>query len=144
MKLHLDIPNEVRNLSTCKGERFLVALGMTNNILLVERGSGSSSGKVVTLNGQNGTVIWETEQNVVSNVAVDGSAAFFLTTSAELIAYDLETGQKVGFAQFSGGDVFQGESRGCFVAASTGMVFVYFGDSRQLFSFHSPPEVQMQ
>lgn len=117
---------------------------ISNNTLLVKRGSGSSSGKVVALNGRNGNVIWETEQNVVSNVAVDGSVAFFLTTSAELIAYDLETGQRVGFAQFSGGDIFLGENRGFFVAANGGRAFVYFGDSRHLFALNVLPEIQTQ
>ncbi|MEJ2746581.1 MAG: PQQ-binding-like beta-propeller repeat protein, partial [Anaerolineae bacterium] len=85
---------------------------------------------------QTGDLIWETEENVVSNVAVDGAAAFFVTSQAELVALDVETGQKVGSVQFSNEETQLGEDRGYFVAASGGNVFVYLGDGRQLFAFH--------
>ncbi len=107
-----------------------------HDTLFIRRGVGTSSGSVAALNGETGDLIWETEKNVVSNVAVDGTAAFFVTSQAELVALDAETGQKVGSVQFSNGETQLGEDRGYFVAASGGNVFVYLGDGRQLFAFH--------
>ncbi|MCB9419064.1 MAG: PQQ-binding-like beta-propeller repeat protein [Ardenticatenaceae bacterium] len=109
---------------------------LSDGVLLVRRGVGTSLGDVAALNGETGDLIWETEKNVVSNVAVDGAVAFFVTSQAELVALDVETGQKVGSVQFSNGETQLGEDKGYFVAASGGNVFVYLGDGRQLFAFH--------
>jgi outer membrane protein assembly factor BamB len=107
----------------------------SDGALFVRRDVGTSLGNIAALNGETGDLIWETEKNVVSNVAVDGAAAFFVTSQAELVALDVETGQKIGSVQFSNGETQLGEDRGYFVAASGGNVFVYLGDGRQLFAF---------
>ncbi len=111
-----------------------------NDMLLIRQNEGTSLGKILALNEQHGDVVWETENDVVSNVAVNDSTAFFLTSSAKLFAIDVETGQKIGFVQFAKGDVQLAESRGFFVAANEEDVFVYMGDSRQLFSFRFLPD----
>jgi outer membrane protein assembly factor BamB len=109
---------------------------LSDDVLFIRRGVGTSLGSVAALNGLTGDLIWETGENIVSNVAVDGAAAFFMTHQSELVALDVETGQKVGSVQFSNGETQLGEDRGYFVAASGGNVFVYLGDSHQLFAFH--------
>ncbi|MCP4426365.1 MAG: PQQ-binding-like beta-propeller repeat protein [Chloroflexi bacterium] len=94
---------------------------------------------VKTLDRNTGEVLWQTENNVISNIAVDDSTAFYLSFEAELVGVNIETGQKVASVQFSGGSVHwgaRGKGRGFYVAANDGKVFVYLGDSRQLFAFH--------
>jgi outer membrane protein assembly factor BamB len=108
---------------------------LLNNMLFIREGEGTLLGNVLALNRQTGDTVWETDNNVVSNVAVSDSTAFFLTSSAELIAIDVETGQKVGSLQFTNGETQLGEDRGYFVAASGGNVLVDLGDGRQLFAF---------
>ena len=73
-------------------------------------------------------------QNIISNVVVADSTTFFLTDSAELVAYDIESGQQIGSVQFSGETILPESNRGYFVAAGGENVFVYFGDGRQLFA----------
>jgi outer membrane protein assembly factor BamB len=115
---------------------------LTNQILLIRKGEGMFPGNVVALDGQTGESLWETKNDVISNVAVSGSTAFFLTSSAELMALTVETGKEVGTIQFSGGEIQQGTDRGYFVAAGGDKMFVYFGDSRQLFAFRFSPNEQ--
>ena len=124
-----------------------------NDLLLVKRNEmitdgikragnideGTAIGSIVLLDGETGETIWETENNVISNVAKNESTAFYLTTSAELVALDLYTGQKMGSVQFMISEIQLGSDRGYFVAAADDTVFAYFGDSRQLFSFHFSP-----
>lgn len=111
-----------------------------NDAVLVRADSGDSFGQIKVLDRDTGEIVWEMlENNVISNVAVSDSTAFFLTFSAELIAIDVKTGQNVGSIQFTNGNIQLGEDRGFFVAANEGNVFVYFGDSRQLFAFHFFP-----
>ncbi len=120
-----------------------------NDLLLVKRNEmitdgikrdgsideGTAIGSVVLLDGDTGETIWQTDNDVISNVAIDKSTAFYLTTSAELVAMDLDTGQITGSVQFMVPEIQFGSDRGYFVAAADGTVFAYFGDSRQLFSF---------
>ncbi|WP_420645467.1 PQQ-binding-like beta-propeller repeat protein [Candidatus Leptofilum sp.] len=106
----------------------------TDSALLVRKGEGTILGTVVALHPETGMPLWQTNQNVISNVAAADSTAFFLTDSAELVAYDIESGKQIGSVKFSGEDILPESDRGYFVAAGGGNVFVYLGDGRQLFA----------
>ena len=71
-------------------------------------------------------------------MATNKSTAFYLTLQGELVARDIQTGQQVGIVQFSNGDIHLDADKGYFVATSENNIFVYFGDSRQLFSLKYP------
>ena len=101
-----------------------------------ERSKGTTIGNIIVLDSSTGDTVWQSDVDVVSNVALDGSTLFFLTPSAELVALDMYTGQVVGSVQFMAPEIQLGEDSGFFVAAADDTVFTYLGDSRQLFSFH--------
>jgi outer membrane protein assembly factor BamB len=108
--------------------------------IVFRTGSGWLLGKVHTFDRQTKTLLWETDKNVVSNVAVDQSTAYFLTDSAELIARYIRTGRVVGKVEFAPKDITAEDDRGFYVAADDNHVFVYFGDSRQLFALNLNPQ----
>ncbi|WP_420628305.1 PQQ-binding-like beta-propeller repeat protein [Candidatus Leptofilum sp.] len=109
---------------------------LADNSVLLRKDDGTMPGTVIALHPETGMPLWQTNQNVISNVAIADSTAFFLTDSAELVAYNIESGQQIGSVQFSGETVLLEADRGYFVAAGGENVFVYFGDGRQLFAFH--------
>ena len=108
---------------------------LVNSAILVRTNSGTSIGAIKAFDVDSGNLLWKTDSNVISNVAATNSTAFFVTASAELIAIEIESGQKIGSVQFSDQYLQQKADRGFFVAASEESVFVYLGDSRQLFAF---------
>ena len=110
------------------------------NLVTNNRDLGTLEGQIEAFDGDSGDVVWHSEFNVISNVVVANDVAFYFTDSAELIAVDVYSGEKVGSVTFSIPNVEIGEDRGYFVAVNDKTIFVYFGDSRQLFAldFFSP------
>lgn len=93
-------------------------------------------GKVVVFNYETQEMVWYTEENIVSNVVISNSTVFYLTTANKLIAADLETGEELGFVQFSGGEIKEEYDQGFYVAANhNNQIFVHLGQSNQLFAF---------
>lgn len=109
---------------------------LTEHAILIRREPGKKPGSVASLDKNSGEIIWETPNNVISNVATNGVAAFFLTSSAKLIVLDIETGEEIGFVNFSNADFAPDRTQSYFVAANENQVFVFLGDSNQLFAFH--------
>jgi outer membrane protein assembly factor BamB len=108
---------------------------LTNKFIVARSGSTGFLGIAFAIDRVTGELIWEFN-DVLSNVAVSDDTAFFLTSDVQLIAVDIETGEKVG--QVSFGSNREPDHRShihYFVAASNGIVLVYFGESQQLFSF---------
>jgi outer membrane protein assembly factor BamB len=113
---------------------------LTNDNIVVRTAQGwRTFGKVRVFDRQTNNLLWETNENVVSNVAVDHSHAYFLTSAAELVAMDIQTGHVLGKVEFDAENLEPQDDRGFFVAASDNNVFVYFGDSRRLLAFHFFP-----
>ncbi len=108
---------------------------LLDNSIVLRTGHGMTLGRARVFDRQTNTLLWETDQNVISNVAIAHDRAYFLTGSAELMAMDVRTGSVVGRVAFIPANVVSDEY-GFYVAASENNVFVYFGDSQQLFAFH--------
>ncbi len=78
-------------------------------------------------------MLWETDEIVISNVAIANEFAFFLTESATLIGLNTATAEQTVLVQFTSGNVHLQADRGFYVAANeNNQLFAYFGDSRQL------------
>jgi outer membrane protein assembly factor BamB len=112
---------------------------LSSGILLVRSGTSASEGTIYALDSVTGDVLWE-YAGVVSNVAVQDSTAYFLTSNAQLLAVNIREGNIVGSVDF-GTDKFvlQDEnlfSHGFSVVAINNTVSVHLGDSQQLFAFH--------
>jgi hypothetical protein len=80
--------------------------------------------------------MWSCTDCFESDVAVDGNRLYAIRPDASLGVYELETGNLLGFVQFTGGptiDPNQGSyQRLLAIAASDGRVYVHFADSREL------------
>jgi outer membrane protein assembly factor BamB len=107
-----------------------------DDIIVLRTGDGRLLGRVRAFDTQTNALFWETAPIVVSNVAVDKSRAYFLTTSAELIVMDIRTGLITGKIEFAPKNIITESDYGFYVAAEENNVFIYFGDSQQLFAFH--------
>lgn len=113
---------------------------LDNGDILLRTLEGYRLGQIKRIDGKTGEIIWEVNAFALSNVVVSHSSFFYLSPSAELIAADIATGDQLGSVQFSPKQVQMGEDRGFYVAANeNNQVFVYFGDSRQLFAFQFTP-----
>lgn len=100
--------------------------------------TGRDVGSVYAIDIESGDILWRTDKNVVSNIAVVGVVAFFLTEDAELQAVNVETGRPMSVIQFEPPEVVlqtDGHKRPFLVAASSSLVAVYFGDAREILSY---------
>ena len=80
-----------------------------------------------------GEVIWETDQNYISNIALSGDLAYVLSHEGSLIAIDLYDGHSLGELKFD--REITNLSRPHWVAASGPYVLAYFSDSQELIAF---------
>ncbi len=87
--------------------------------------------KIVRANVESGQVAWETEQAYISNFAQRGSRLYALRQDASLVALDLESGETMGAAQFTGPATRPGSDVYWVVTAGE-YVLVFFSDSREL------------
>ena len=104
--------------------------------------TGALVGRVYAVALDTGELLWSTDRNVVSNVAVTEGMVFFLTEEGELVGVSPASGQRVATAGFSPSNLPLNTSDspvGAYlVAASEGRVFALLGDSDQLFAFSVP------
>lgn len=106
---------------------------LRQNIILLQNGT---LGNVVALDAATGDFLWQSEEKIGSTIAASDSVAYFVTLQGELQAVNLFTGETLGKVVFAPGELVNVTDRGGFyVAASSGMVMVYLGDSCQLFAF---------
>lgn len=99
---------------------------------------GDVIGSVTAIRKTDGTILWEHE-NVVSSVGVSHGYVSFLTLDAELVVVEENTGEIVSTIQFDQkfnliDDIYIDSASFAVVSTET-KIFVYFGDSRQLFAF---------
>lgn len=104
---------------------------LSGNRLLVKEGHVAF---VYAFDTATGTLIWQSQEKAASNLAVDNSILYFLTLNGQLMAVNAETGQLLATLEFTPNTPLADPyERGYYVAAHSGVVAVYFGDSRELF-----------
>ena len=95
-------------------------------------GEGELSGDpgIFALSRANGALLWQIDEEIVSNLAVDGDRAVGLTANATLLVLDAARGLIVGQLPFSALEM--NLEPDFFVAAGGDVTAVYFGDSQEL------------
>ncbi len=112
---------------------------LTKNAIVARVGEARFSGIVFAVDRTTGNLLWHYE-DVLSNVAVTDSIAFFLTDDVQLVAVDVSSGRVVGEVNFTPDRIDDPVNTPFHVASSDGIAVVYFGDGRQLFAFRSLPD----
>lgn len=80
-----------------------------------------------------GELVWEYNERLLSNIVVMDGVLYALKTDGHLIALDANNGKPLGSITFSPFETQSGpRSKAYWVAASSGRIFVYFGDSQEL------------
>ncbi len=95
-------------------------------------GEGEFRGEpgVFAMSRDNGALLWQLNQEVVSNLAADGEHIVGLTSEANLLVIDAASGAVLSSLPFSPLEV--GADHDFFVAARDGTIAIYFGDSWEL------------
>ena len=84
---------------------------------------------------QTGQLLWSLDQ-VVSNIAVDQTRIYVLTEQGHLLGLNPRSGQPLSFVEFDPLEYRRNEtSYGVAVDKEVGLIYVYLGDSKQLFAF---------
>ncbi len=104
--------------------------------------SGQESGSIFALDYKTGELLWKTDNNIISNAVYSSSQnmIYALTHSGELVAINENNGQSKMVAQLSpvpfvlNGEAIIGSYQLAYDASSN-ILFVSLGDSRQLFAF---------
>jgi len=99
-------------------------------------------GPIYALDATTGHTLWEKE-DVISNVAVSNSTAFYVTIDGEVMADDAQTGEIVGLLKLNTEeliDINSSDNPPYYIEVVDDMVFVYFGDTWQLFAFRFSQE----
>jgi outer membrane protein assembly factor BamB len=119
-------------------EAYIQAPTFTDDVILLTTGE-RTFGKVCALERISGRILWCSELDAASNVAVAGDVAYYLTLDSQLKAVNPQTGEVIGEIMFTPSllalDNWDLSNRRFYIAASEGFVFVYFGSGRQLFAF---------
>lgn len=104
--------------------------------------SGGTMGNSYAVQSSTGKILWKTDDNVISNIAVSSAKkhAYVLTRDGKLLGIDIDTGVSTTLIEFSNGPfTLNGEDIvGGYELAydpTTGFLFILLGDSRQLFAF---------
>lgn len=104
---------------------------------------GETMGRVYAIDRVSGKILWETDDNIISNAAYSPQKEkiYLLTRSGELLEIDKDNGTTSTLVQFSGSPlILNGEMSpiGGYELSydeSTNILFVTLGDSRQLLAF---------
>lgn len=106
---------------------------IVDGLILVKSGHGAYS-PITALRKDDGSVVWKFEQNVVSNIAIDNSNAYFVTENAQLVAVNSQTGEVLGIADFTPkfDKNFDFVNTSIFIAAYDKVVALYFENTNQL------------
>ncbi len=95
--------------------------------------------RVIALDSRTGAILWQTDQNIKSDLAIEDNIVYFLTDDASLLAADLTTGYILGHVMFSPSlkemEEFDFVNAYPRISVNNGVVVVYFDNSRQLFTF---------
>lgn len=104
--------------------------------------TGGVMGVTYGINRKSGDVLWETGDNIISNVAysLKNEKAYMLTKEGDLLSIDMYSGKKEILIKFSSVPFSLNSPQvvGGYELAfndSIGMIFILLGDSRQLIAF---------
>ena len=84
---------------------------------------------------RSGALVWEYNEEIVSNIVTNQSVLYVLDINNTLIALDLHTGQEVGYIEFENSIKMTPETDPYWIAVTDDNLFVYFGDSEELIAF---------
>lgn len=106
---------------------------IADSLILVKSGHGAYS-PITALSKDDGSEVWKFEQNIVSNIALDNSNAYFVTENSQLVAVNSQTGEVLGVADFTPkfDKDFDFVNTSIFIAAYNKVVAVYFENTRQI------------
>ncbi len=136
---HLDSPEMFNRWVDVFQNVYQAPIAQSGYVILRDE-NGVQVGTISVLKEIDASRMWFTPNVVLSNVAVNREFALFLTQTSELIVAKLETGEQMGSVKFSPSEAQMIEDGGFFVAVNEdNLIFVYFGDSRQLFAFEFNP-----
>lgn len=102
-----------------------------NNLILIYSDLDST---VKAFDEETGSLIWQEEVQIASNIAANDSFMFYLSDDSILEARHLRNGKSFGFIKFQP-EITISDIYGVHIAANENSVVVYLGDSRQLFAF---------
>jgi outer membrane protein assembly factor BamB len=126
---HYDLDNELT----------LAPIFLDNMILLR---TNRTMGSIYSLDRTSGAILWKSEENIVSSIAYssNNSKIYALTIKGQLLSIDRDNGKYIVLAEFSSTPFIvsgEGQVGGYEVAFDDGnqMLYIYLGDSRQLFAF---------
>ncbi|KAA3660924.1 MAG: hypothetical protein DWQ04_18050 [Chloroflexi bacterium] len=119
-----------QSVSGCNVQPILLAELVVVKTNRCGRGEFKGHPGVFALSRANGALLWQLNQEVVSNLAVDGTHVVGLTSEANLLVIDVGSGAVFSSLPFS--PLEFGEERDYFIAARDGVISVYFGDSHEL------------
>jgi outer membrane protein assembly factor BamB len=104
--------------------------------LIISSGDGLKY-SLMAVDIENGRKLWETEKVFGSNVILHKDSLYVLRNDAALVKLNLTTGQVEGEIPFEPASANFGEW--AYLLASDGQkLFVYFGDSQELFALETP------
>jgi outer membrane protein assembly factor BamB len=102
------------------------------------------NGNIIATDKPNNQVLWRIKANAISNLAVTHTFIYALGDDGSLLRFDTQTGKKESWLLFAPASFVasskQTTSFAYYVAidTSTNILFVYLGDSAQLFAFQMP------
>jgi outer membrane protein assembly factor BamB len=115
----------------------------TSDTVYYRTGKNSEVGKVCAVDISTGKLRWKSDLNAISNIVVMENAVFVLVENGDLLALNPATGEEISTLKISFDNIPfdfhtpRAEVVPYFVAYDdeNDILFVYLGDSRQLFSF---------
>ncbi|MCA9972340.1 MAG: PQQ-binding-like beta-propeller repeat protein [Anaerolineales bacterium] len=102
-------------------------------VLARVQGCDGAPARIVALARQTGDILWQFNDPVAGNLAVDGEVLYVLTADAQLWAIDLATQQSEVIASFTPSLAAFTPDAVVFLGVNAGVAAVYLGDSGQLF-----------
>lgn len=114
---------------------------MLGNVTYLRNGNGT----VLAINEANGQELWRDNVNAISNLVVTSSSIYVLSQDGRLLQFDPQTGNKNNITTFTPSDFLQRSEQTLefpyylMSDQSIGVLFVYLGDSAQLFAFQIQP-----
>jgi hypothetical protein len=95
----------------------------------------NDAGDVISFSHENGQEVWRKNAQVISNLAVTPTYLYALSLEGDLLRLEALTGQSERIVQFSPAPFRWDDNYYVEVDQEAGLLFVYLGDSRQLFAF---------
>ncbi len=92
--------------------------------------------KIVRLNMLTGNVVWETEEEFISNYIIFEEQVYAFRKDGVLVAFDLNTGQEVEYLQFSAPPSNEEiQTSSYWLGAEDGYIILYMSDHQELIVF---------